>query len=116
MSSAVRANAARPRFELDIDGHVAFSNYKRDGSVLTILHTEVPAALNGKGIGSALVAGERRLYPSPARGGSATPDLIGGSRAGVIVKAPPPAARDARGCPPPQAGDGKQSNAIFTQR
>ena len=57
MSNAVRDNADHHRFELDADGHVAFSNYRRDGNVLTILHTEVPAALNGRGIGSALVRG-----------------------------------------------------------
>ena len=57
MTNAVRDNAARHRFELDADGHVAFSNYQRDGDLLTIMHTEVPAALNGRGIGSALVRG-----------------------------------------------------------
>jgi predicted GNAT family acetyltransferase len=53
----VRDNTESHRFELDADGHVAFSNYKRDGGVITIMHTEVPAALNGRGIGSALVRG-----------------------------------------------------------
>jgi uncharacterized protein len=53
----VRDNTERHRFELDADGHVAFSNYKREGGVLTVLHTEVPAALAGKGIGSALARG-----------------------------------------------------------
>jgi len=57
MSKAVRDNADRHRFELATDGHVAFSNYRRDGNTLTILHTEVPAELNGRGIGSALVRG-----------------------------------------------------------
>ncbi len=52
MSNNVRDNTERHRFELDADGHVAFSNYKREGGVLTVLHTEVPAALAGKGIGS----------------------------------------------------------------
>jgi hypothetical protein len=53
----VRDNTELHRFELDADGHVAFSNYARDGGTITIMHTEVPAALNGKGIGSALVRG-----------------------------------------------------------
>jgi hypothetical protein len=53
----VRDNSELHRFELDAGGHVAFSNYKRDGGVITIMHTEVPPALNGKGIGSALVRG-----------------------------------------------------------
>ena len=57
VSNNVRDNPARHRFELDADGHVAFSNYWRDGNILTIMHTEVPAALNGRGIGSALVRG-----------------------------------------------------------
>jgi len=57
MSNNVRDNAERHRFELDADGHVAFSNYKRIDGVLTILHTEVPKALEGHGIGSALISG-----------------------------------------------------------
>lgn len=57
MSNNVRDNTERHRFELDADGHIAFSNYKRDGATITILHTEVPKQLNGKGIGSALVRG-----------------------------------------------------------
>jgi uncharacterized protein len=57
MSNAVRDNGERHRFELDVDGHVAFSEYSRAGDVLTVLHTEVPKALNGRGIGSALVRG-----------------------------------------------------------
>lgn len=57
MTGPVRDNAARHRFELDADGHVAFSEYRRDGNLLTVMHTEVPAALNGRGIGSALVRG-----------------------------------------------------------
>ena len=42
MPHAVRDNADRHRFELDADGHVAFSNYARAGNVITIQHTEVP--------------------------------------------------------------------------
>jgi predicted GNAT family acetyltransferase len=57
MPNNVRDNAERHRFELDTDGHVAFSNYRREGGTLTILHTEVPKELGGKGIGSALARG-----------------------------------------------------------
>lgn len=57
MASNVRDNTERHRFELDAGGHVAYSNYGRAGSVLTILHTEVPKELEGHGIGSALVRG-----------------------------------------------------------
>jgi uncharacterized protein len=57
MSNNVRDNTGRHRFELDADGHVAFSNYRRDGGTINILHTEVPKELNGRGIGSTLVRG-----------------------------------------------------------
>jgi hypothetical protein len=57
MSNNVRDNTDRHRFELETDGHIAFSEYRRDGGVLTVMHTEVPKELNGKGIGSALVRG-----------------------------------------------------------
>ena len=57
MASNVRDNTERHRFELDADGHVAFSNYKRADGVLTILHTEVPKVLEGRGSGSALARG-----------------------------------------------------------
>ena len=54
---SVRDNSERNRFELPLDGHTAFSEYRRNGDVLTIMHTEVPPELNGRGIGSALVRG-----------------------------------------------------------
>ena len=57
MPHAVRDNPDRHRFELDADGHVAFSNYTRAGNVITIQHTEVPKELGGRGIGSALARG-----------------------------------------------------------
>ena len=57
MSNNVRDNTNRHRFEFDADGHIAFSNYTRADGVLTILHTEVPKELEGRGIGSALVRG-----------------------------------------------------------
>jgi predicted GNAT family acetyltransferase len=57
VATSVRDNTERQRFELEADGHVAFSNYSRAGNVLTILHTEVPKALEGRGIGSSLTRG-----------------------------------------------------------
>lgn len=57
MPNAVRDNTQRHRFELDADGHIAFSEYKRAGGTITIMHTEVPKELGGKGIGSQLVRG-----------------------------------------------------------
>jgi predicted GNAT family acetyltransferase len=57
MSSPVRQNTACSRFELDLDGAVAFANYRLTDGVLTITHTEVPQALRGGGVGSRLVLG-----------------------------------------------------------
>ncbi|RDV01101.1 GNAT family N-acetyltransferase [Undibacter mobilis] len=57
MSNQVHDATERQRFELDIDGHIAFSTYRRDGDVITILHTEVPKELGGHGVGSALARG-----------------------------------------------------------
>lgn len=57
MASNVRDNTERHRFELDADGHIAFSEYRRANGVLTIMHTEVPKALEGRGIGSSLIRG-----------------------------------------------------------
>jgi predicted GNAT family acetyltransferase len=57
MANDVRDYPALHRFEIDADGHVASSQYKRAGGVIDIMHTEVPPALNGKGIGSRLVRG-----------------------------------------------------------
>jgi len=57
MTNNIRDNTERHRFELDADGHIAFANYKRADGVLTMLHTEVPKELEGRGIGSALSRG-----------------------------------------------------------
>ena len=43
------------RFKLEIDGHVAELVYGRKGDHLTLVHTEVPEALAGRGLGGALV-------------------------------------------------------------
>jgi predicted GNAT family acetyltransferase len=50
-------NVALSRFELEVSGHVAFSKYRRENGVVTFIHTEVPDALAGKGVGSALAKG-----------------------------------------------------------
>ena len=57
MSNNLRDNTKLHRFELDTDGHTAFSEYKRGNGVLTIMHTEVPKELGGRGIGSTLIRG-----------------------------------------------------------
>ena len=57
MTDTVRDNQERQRFELDAEGHVAFSNYRREGNILTVLHTEVPDAVPDRGLRSALARG-----------------------------------------------------------
>jgi len=57
MSNNVRDNTERHRFELEADGQIAYSNYRLSNGVLTILHTEVPKTMEGRGIGSALARG-----------------------------------------------------------
>ena len=50
----VQDNPASSRFEINIDGQVAFLNYERTATELAILHTEVPLALRHRGLGSRL--------------------------------------------------------------
>lgn len=57
MTAAVTDNTARGRYELQVDGEVAFINYRRSGNVVTMTHAEVPARFEGKGVGSALARG-----------------------------------------------------------
>jgi uncharacterized protein len=47
-------NVARHRFEMTIDGAVAFIEYRMEADRLVLVHTEVPEALSGRGIGSAI--------------------------------------------------------------
>ena len=43
------------RFEATLDGHVGRLDYSVNGDVLTIVHTEVDPALEGRGVAGALV-------------------------------------------------------------
>jgi hypothetical protein len=51
----VTDNTEAQRFELTIDGHRAELVYRREGDRLVLVHTEVPDALEGHGIGGRLV-------------------------------------------------------------
>ena len=57
MPNAVRDNPDRNRFELATEAGTAYASYRRDDRTITIMHTEVPRAVEGRGIGSQLVAG-----------------------------------------------------------
>ncbi len=60
-ASSVRDDKARGRFELDVDGSVAFANYRLAGDRVIITHTETPPALRGRGVASELVKGALEL-------------------------------------------------------
>lgn len=51
----LRHNREEHTFEMDINGDIAFIGYEEDGDTIILTHTEVPEALEGKGIGSVLV-------------------------------------------------------------
>jgi predicted GNAT family acetyltransferase len=56
--SEVKDNPAAGRFEMASGGAIAFIEYERTGhGRIALLHTEVPEALSGQGVGSKLVRG-----------------------------------------------------------
>jgi len=57
MTTRVTHNEAKGRFELETDHGLATAAYARDGDTLVFTHTLVPAADEGHGVGSALIAG-----------------------------------------------------------
>lgn len=57
MDADVANNQARSRYELTVDGRTAIAAYKVHPDHLDFYHTEVPAALEGRGIGTRLIAG-----------------------------------------------------------
>ena len=48
-------NEALHNFEMWIDGERAFIDYKIQGDIISLLHTEVPKTLEGKGVASVLL-------------------------------------------------------------
>ena len=61
MTTPVRDNSARQRYELEVGDALAFIDYRRDGRIVSMTHAEVPLASRGAGIGLALVAGALAL-------------------------------------------------------
>ena len=49
-------NTIQNRFELELDSKIAFIDYQLQGNTMTMVHTEVPKELGGKGIGSMIAA------------------------------------------------------------
>lgn len=53
-------NENKKRFEIEIDGHFAFIDYKEPGDKIALIHTETDPELAGKGAASAVV--EKTLH------------------------------------------------------
>ena len=56
----VRQNAALNRYEMDVAGGTALAFYRFSDGVMMFTHTEVPARLRGRGIGSQMMHGVLR--------------------------------------------------------
>ncbi|MBY0531063.1 MAG: N-acetyltransferase [Xanthobacteraceae bacterium] len=52
----IRDNKQASRYELDVEGGVAFADYRMAPGAVTVNYTEVPEALRGRGIGAKLSA------------------------------------------------------------
>jgi len=67
----VKENSAQNRFELEIDGYLAYLEYRLDERYMDLFHTFSPKALSGRGVASLLVAfalnqaRERKLNVKP---------------------------------------------------
>ncbi len=48
-------NEEKSRFELNVDGHIAFIDFKETNSTIALIHTEAPSELAGSGAAAALV-------------------------------------------------------------
>ena len=59
------------RFELNVEGHIAFTEYERNGNRIFLIHTEVPKEIEGHGIAGALV--EKILQHIEANGWKLVP-------------------------------------------
>jgi predicted GNAT family acetyltransferase len=54
MEIKVTQNNLKHRFEVETGSRTAFLNYRIENGVMALTHTEVPEAINGRGIGTAL--------------------------------------------------------------
>jgi len=62
----VRHDAAASRFEATVEGLLCRADYRLDGDTMRVFHTEVPRALEGRGIAAELV---REVFAHAARRG-----------------------------------------------
>ena len=54
-AAPVRDNRAEQEFVMDVGAHRAIAAYQREGNRIVFTHTEVPSAIEGRGVGSALI-------------------------------------------------------------
>jgi predicted GNAT family acetyltransferase len=54
MNVKITNNTLKQRFETEVGSKTAFLNYRLEKNRITYTHTEVPASLEGRGIGTAL--------------------------------------------------------------
>jgi predicted GNAT family acetyltransferase len=52
--ATIRDHREASRFELEVDGQVAFLQYERRPGAIVLAHTEVPQPFRGRGLASAL--------------------------------------------------------------
>lgn len=64
-------NQSKHRYETVADGMIAILEYDLNGDVITLRHTEVPVAMEGRGIGGALAL--HALEDARARGLTVVP-------------------------------------------
>lgn len=57
MELTIVENVEEKRFTTTVEGHLAFIEYIRAQGIVYLTHTEVPKALEGRGVGKALVQG-----------------------------------------------------------
>jgi uncharacterized protein len=67
----VRHEPQLSRYSATVDGALAVANYRRDGNVIAFTHTEVPPAIQGRGVASALA--QRALDDARAAGARVNP-------------------------------------------
>lgn len=65
--ATVRDNKTLGRFELDVEGTMAFANYRITPQAVIITHTETPRALRGHGVASELIKGALDLIRADGR-------------------------------------------------
>jgi predicted GNAT family acetyltransferase len=76
--------ATSGRIEIERQGHVAYLEYTLVGKILQLIHSEVPAALRGQGLGSELAHSALEC----ARGQGYKVDVICPSVAEYLAKHP----------------------------